>query len=151
MMNPGVQLTQYTAKKNGKQYDYWSLRWYDSRGKRRARNIGAASGPKGLSKRQAEMARMKLEQELALRPQRRDMTLTPRLGEYLDRYLSIRKTDLGSGTYELHGRTGKYLLEFFGPDRRISEIQKPQARDFKSALDAQGQRSPHHPHRTAVI
>ena len=133
-MGPGVQLTKYTATKNGKAYEYWCLRWYDSRGQRRTRNLGATTGPRALSKRQAEIARAELEKELANCPQRRDATLAPKLGEFLDRYLAIRKTDLAPGTYELHVRTGKHLRTYFGAERRIAEIQKPNARDFKSAL-----------------
>lgn len=134
MINPGVQLAQYTAHKGGKAYDYWSLRWYDSRGQRKAKNLGPASGKKALSKRQAEMARFQMEQELALKPQRRDITLAPHLGEFLERYIHIRQTEVAPGTLELHKITKRYLLEYFGANRRISEIHKPHARDFKAAL-----------------
>jgi site-specific recombinase XerC len=131
VLNPGVRLAKFTSTKEGTAYQYWVLRWYDSRGIRHARSLGPTAE---ISKRQAELARMQLEQEIAVKPQRRDVTVAPRLGEFLDRYFNIRQTELAPGTMDLHRTAQRYLLEFFGPDRRISEIHKVHARDFKAAL-----------------
>ena len=56
------------------------------------------------------------------------------MGEFLDRYLVVRKPDVAPGTLELHERTGKYLKEHFGADRPLDRITKADARDFKAAL-----------------
>ncbi len=45
-----------------------------------------------------------------------------------------RKNNIAKGTLELHERTGRYLIAFFGEKRRLDTIQRTEARTFKTVL-----------------
>jgi integrase len=134
MTRTKVRLTKYASIKNGKTYEYWLLRWCDGRGNRHGKNIGRSGGRDGRSRRQAELERSRFEDEVNAYRNLRENVKAPTLGEYLDRYLAVRQTELSPGTLELHERTGKYLKEYFGNNRRLDDIAKADARDFKAAL-----------------
>jgi integrase len=134
MTTTKVRLTQYTTTKHGKVYRYWLLRWYDGRGTRHSKNIGRADGKGGLSRRQAELERSRQEERINASRIAREVIRIPTLGEFLTRYLTVRKAEVAPGTLELHERTGTYLKEFFGKDVRLDEITKATARDFMAAL-----------------
>src|SRR5262249_52615142 len=87
-----------------------------------------------LSKRKAEKLRRKKEAELANNPGRRDVSRSPELGQFLKDYLAARKSELASGSHELHVQTARYLEGFFGSHRRLETINRAEARAFKTAL-----------------
>ena len=99
-------------------------------GKRRAKSLGPKTK---LSKRQAKVLCDRLAAELQLNPGRGSAGRSPRLGQYLARYLASR-TDLAVGTYKLHDMTGRYLLEFFGSEVYIDRITRAAAADWRAAL-----------------
>jgi len=130
-MQVSVTLSQQSTHCNGKCYKYWVIRWFGSDGKRRSKHLGSTSE---LSKRQAEKRRRAKEAELQESPGRRDVSRSPELGTFLQRYFADRKIELASGTLELHERTGRYLISFFGEHRRLETISRSEARAFKTAL-----------------
>lgn len=129
-----VTLVRQQTTRQGKQYSYWVIRWYGSDGKRHGKTLGRTDE---LSRRQAEKLRQKKELELQSNPGRRDVSRSPDLGEFVSRYLADRKVELAAGTYELHERTGRYLVAHFGDRRRLEAITRADARGFKTALSGE--------------
>ena len=133
-MRRSVDLSmQATVNRRGKRYVYWVIRWYDAAGKRRSRHLGRADR---LSRRQAENLRRQREAELRSNPARRNISRAPTVGSFLESYFAARVTELAPGSLVLHRQTGRYLQAFFGPDRRLDEIMRHDARAFKTALGA---------------
>jgi integrase len=133
-MRRSVDLSkQATVNKHGKRYVYWVIRWYDAAGKRRSRHLGRADQ---LSRRHAENLRRHKEAELRSSPARRNISRAPTIASFLEFYFAARATELAPGSLELHCQTGRYLQAFFGPDRRLDEIMRHDARAFKTALAA---------------
>ena len=133
-MRESVVLTKICRKKpNGQKYAYWVLRWFDTNGRWRSKSLGPA---KKVSKRVAEKLRREKQSELDRHPGRRNVSQVPKLGEFLETYLHVRKSELAPGTLALHGQTGRYLLASFGPIRRLNSIQRSDARAFRAALAA---------------
>jgi integrase len=130
-MDISVTLNSETRHHKGKSYRYWFLRWSGSDGRRRKKCLGRVDE---ISKRQAEKLRQAKQNELEAQPGRRDMTRSPELGPFLERYYASRKGELRPGTMELHQQTGCYLLGFFGERRRLDSITRADARAFKTAL-----------------
>lgn len=124
-----------SKQKTGK-YTYWCLRWYDSNGSRRGKTVGRVDGPNKISKRQAEVLRSRMHFEVNNNPGRRDAVTGLSLDNYFDRYLTARTSEVAPGTLYLHQLTIKYLLAYFGTDRKIERITRLEARDFKTALSA---------------
>lgn len=130
-MRTSVTLSEQKSEKGGKVYSYWVLRWFGADGKRRGQQIGKVGE---MSKRQAEKRRREKENELESNPGRRDVSRSPELGSFLEQYYADRRTELASGTLELHQLTGRYLLAFFGKHRRLDAISRADARAFRTAL-----------------
>lgn len=131
-MNEIVKLYKRKVKAKGKLYTYWYLRWYGVDGKRHGKCVGQVGD---VSKRQAEKARQQKILEFQSRPGRRNTAgRACSLSDHLDGYYAARKSELMPKTLESHQQTGKYLLEFFGEAKRIDQITKADARDFKTAL-----------------
>lgn len=131
-MTPEVSLaTQSVTKPNGVRYTYYQLRWFGADGKRYSQSLGRTDK---LSKRQAEKARQAKELELRHKPGLRSPGQLPSLGQFLQTYLESRKSELAPGSIELHEQTAKYLKGFFGEDRRLDQISRYDAREFKSTL-----------------
>ncbi len=120
-----------TSKPDGRKYEYWVLRWYDPSGRRHTKSLGPFDS---LSRRQAERAKRKKQSELDNNPGRRHNSRAPRLDEFLDRYLQLRRFEVREGTLVLHEMTGRYLVAFFGPSRRMDAITRLDARAFRAAL-----------------
>jgi integrase len=134
-MRESVVLTKICRKKpNGQKYAYWVLRWFDTNGKWRSKSLGRVGK---ISKRMAEKLRRKRQSELDEHPGRRNVTQAPKLGEFLNTYLCVRESELAPGTLELHRQTGRYLLGYFGANRRLNSIQRAHVRAFKAALAAE--------------
>jgi integrase len=131
VMQPSVTLSQQTTIRNGRKYTYWVIRWFGSDGKRRGKQIGKTPE---MSKRQAEKVRREKEAELQVNPGRRDVTRSPELGTFLEKYYNDRKTELAAGTLELHQQTGRYMVGYFGQHRRLDAISRADARAFRTAL-----------------
>ena len=133
-MRRSVDLSkQATVNKHGKRYAYWVIRWYDAAGKRRSQHVGRVDQ---LSKRQAENLRRQKEADLRSKPGRRNISRAPALAAFLEFYYAARATELAPGSLELNRQTGRYLQAFFGPDRRLDEVMRHDARAFKTALAA---------------
>jgi integrase len=131
-VNPNVALTtQSVTGPNGRRYTYWQLRWFSPDGRRYSENIGRIDK---LSKRQANKLRQEKENELNTHPVRRELSRIPALGEFLATYLESRRGELAPRTHELHEQTVRYLKAHFGEHRRIDEIKRYHAREFKTAL-----------------
>src|ERR1051325_7668621 len=130
-MQTSVTLSEQKSKKGRKVYSYWVLRWFGADGKRRGEQIGKVGE---MSRRQAEKRRREKENELRANPGRRDVSRSPELARFLEQYYADRRTELASGTLELHQLTGRYLLGFFGTHRRLDAIGRADARAFKTAL-----------------
>ena len=94
---------------------YWIACWYDSRGKRCRKSIGAKSK---LSKLAATRLCKDMEIRHAIKPARRDLGRTPHLMLWLDWYIDLRD-DLGDSTRVMHRETSRYLLEFFGDEIQV--------------------------------
>lgn len=121
----------YLSKSKSGKDVYWKLLWRDGNGKNHCQSIGNV---KKLSKRQAEKIRQTKLVDLTNHPGRRGVGRSPLLGDYLDHYLKMRKSELQPATLELHRQTGEYLKAYFGPGRRLNSIQRPDGRAFKAAL-----------------
>ena len=131
-MAPDVSLaTHSVTKANGVRYTYFQLRWFGADGKRYSQSLGRTSE---MSKRQAEKLRQEKELELRQRPGLRSPGRIPSLKDFLDTYISSRRSELAPGTIELHERTAKYLNGYLGEDRRLDQITRYEAREFKTAL-----------------
>ena len=131
-MRESVILTQICTKKpDGRKYTHWVLRWCDSRGRWRSKSVGRIGK---ISKRKVAKLRKQKQIELETNPGRRNSSGTPTLGEFLELYAQTRKSELTSGTLELHRQTGRYLLGFLGESRRIESVQRADARAFKTPL-----------------
>ena len=131
-MTPEVSLaTHSVTKPNGVRYTYYQLRWFGADGKRYSENLGRTTE---LSKRQAEKRRQAKELELHQKPGLRSPGRIPSLKDFLGTYIESRRTELAPGTVELHERTAKYLNGFLGEDRRLDQITRYDAREFKTAL-----------------
>jgi hypothetical protein len=130
-MREAVSLARNKVRKAGREYVYWTLRWFSADGKKHGKVIGRTDQ---ISKRQAEKLRRKKEAELANNPGRRDASRSPELGGFLQLYLAARKSELAPGSHELHDRTARYLEAFFGSHRRLETISRAEARAFKTAL-----------------
>jgi hypothetical protein len=134
-MNRTVTLSeQTTTNRQGKSYNYWVLRWFGSDGKRYGKTIGRVDQ---MSRRQAEKLRRQKEAELETNPGRRDVSRSPVLGEFLERYYADRKTELGPGTMELHRQTGRYLT---ADRQRIAKFRGSDDRHHLTALNVRGNR-----------
>ena len=112
-------------------YRYYQLRWFGTDGKRYSQNLAPTHE---ISKRQAEKLRQAKEIELRQKPGLCSPGRIPSLREYLDTYTASRKSELSVGTIELHEQTAKYLKGFFGEARRLDQITRYHAREFKTAL-----------------
>jgi hypothetical protein len=64
------------------------------------------------------------------------LSQAPTVTSFLEFYFAARATELAPASLELHRQTGRYLQAFFGPDRRLDEIMRHDARAFKTALAA---------------
>ena len=113
------------SRQKSKGHTYWCLRWLTSNGKRRGKTVGRVDQ---LSKRQAEKLRRAKEVELGINPGRRDVSRGPQLRAFLERYFASRRTELSSGTLELHRRTANLLLAFLSETVRLDAIARPDAR-----------------------
>jgi len=132
MASQAVTLSRQTTKKpNGRKYSYWVLRWFGPDGKQRGKSIGSTQA---LSKRHAEKIRRAKEIELVTRPERRGVSRTPLLSDFVKGYVQARQTEVAAGTLALHEQTGRYLAGFFGAGRRLDQISRAEARTFKTAL-----------------
>lgn len=133
-MRESVALTKICRKKpNGRKYSYWVLRWFDNSGRWRSKSLGPVAR---ISKRQAEKLRRQKLAELDKHPGRRNVSRNPLLGDYLENYYRLRQSELAAGTLDLYRTTGRYLVGFFGGNRKLGSIQRPDARTFKAALAA---------------
>ena len=65
---------------------------------------------------------------------RRELSRIPPLGQFLATYLDSRRGEIAPRTHELHEQTVRYLKAHFGEHRRIDEIKRYDAREFKTAL-----------------
>ena len=131
-MNRNVTLTTQTVTgRKGTRYTYWQLRWFGTDGRRYSENIGRVDK---LSKRQANKLRQEKERELVTSPIKRNLSRIPQLGAFLATYVESRRFEVAAGTLELHEQTIRYLKAFFGEHRRIDEITRYHAREFKTAL-----------------
>ena len=131
-MGPVVTLTTHSARAaTGKRYAYYQLRWFGADGKRYSQNLGRVGE---LSKRQAEKLRQAKELELRQRPGLRSPGQIPTLKAFTDQYIESRKSELAGGSIELHEQTIRYLIGHFGDERRIDQITRYDAREFKTLL-----------------
>lgn len=135
-MGPVVTLSTHSSRAaTGKRYTYYQLRWFGADGKRYSQNLGRVGE---LSKRQAEKLRQAKELELRQRPGLASPGRIPTLAGFLETYIESRRSELASGSLELHEHTAKYLKGYFGDERRLDQITRYDAREFKTAL-AKGQ------------
>lgn len=131
-MRQTVTLTRSKTKNQyGKEYYYWVLRWYAPSGRRQSKSLGPVQS---MSHREAETLRCKKQSELDANPGRRNVSAAPRLGDFLEKYLEIRRYELQRGTLDLHRMTGRYLEEFFGRSRRLDAVTRLDARAFRASL-----------------
>ena len=131
-MAPDVSLaTHSVTKPNGVRYTYYQLRWFGVDGKRYSQSLGRTSE---MSKRQAEKLRQSKELEIRQKPGLRSPGRIPTLKDFLDTYIASRRSELAPGTIELHERTAKYLNGYLGENRRLDQITRYDAREFKTAL-----------------
>jgi len=131
MTRESVNLVKQKVTTEKANYEYWYLRWFSSNGRFHGKSLGRVDK---ISRRQAEKIRRQKELELMEHPGRRNISSTFKLAEYLHLYFNSRKTELASGTFVLHQMTARYLLGFFGENRRIDQISRTDARAFKAAL-----------------
>lgn len=131
MAREAVNLVKQKVKSGKGTYEYWYLRWFGADGRFRGKSIGRIDK---VSKRQAEKLKRQKENELAEHPGRRNANRPCCLSTFLQEYLDARKSELAPGTLEMHKLTGRYLLGFFGEQRRIDQISRADARTFKTAL-----------------
>lgn len=116
-----------TLSSNG---DYWQAQYYDLMGRRRAKSLGPKSK---FSRRQAKVKCDRLAAEIQLNPAKALGSQAPKLGEFLDSYLSSR-TDLKAGSLYLQDLTARYLQQFFGTEIRIDRITRAMATKWRTAL-----------------
>ena len=131
MSRESVNLVKQKVKTKKATYEYWYLRWFGADGKFHGKSIGRVDK---VARRQAEKIRRQKELELMEHPGRRNVSRAFRLSEYVHLYFNSRRTELASGTFVLHRMTARYLLGFFGENRRIDQVSRADARAFKAAL-----------------
>ncbi len=126
-----ISRSTVTLSSNGK---YWQAQYYDLMGRRRAKSLGPKSK---LSRRQAKVRCDRFAADIQLNPSKASASQAPKLGEFLERYLSSR-TDLKPGSLYLQDLTSRYLRQFFGAEIRIHRITRAMASEWRAAL-AQGE------------
>lgn len=131
MANRAVNLAKKTVIYKGAKYCYWELRWRGSDGKRRSETLGRIDQ---VSKRQAEKLRYEKGLEFENTPARRTMNRSLTLGSFLDSYLKNRQGEITPQTLVIHSTTANYLKAFFGENKCLEDIQRMDARSFKTAL-----------------
>jgi integrase len=131
MAREAVNLTKQTVKAESGKYTYWYLRWFGTDGKFHGKSIGRIDK---ISRRQAEKLKRQKENELSEHPGRRNVKASYSLSTFCQQYLGARKSELTFGTLQLHEQTVKYLLAYFGSDKRIDQISRAGARAFKTTL-----------------
>lgn len=124
---------QKVRSSKGKVYEYWQLRWYDPEtGKRRTMALGRVDE---MSRRQADHKRAQKQAEFEAKPFKRSSTGAPMLGEWCDEFIRMKRAEgVKPGTVVLYDFAKRLLIEFFGADRRLDQITKPDARRFATAL-----------------
>ncbi len=131
MSNHAITLARKTVVYKGETYSYWVLRWYGANGKRHSETIGRADH---MSKRQAEKLRHEKKAEFEKQPGRRSVSRAMTLGKFLDVYLKSRRGEVAAQTLVIHSTTATYLKGFFGENKSLDDIQRAEARAFKTAL-----------------
>ncbi|HUX01253.1 MAG TPA: site-specific integrase [Phycisphaerae bacterium] len=122
----GLRLTQNSGS--------WCLEWHDRTGKRKRKSLGSLAK---ITRRRAEVMYRKALAEFTIRPGRRDLGTAPTLAEWETDYFDLR-TDLGDGAKGLHRKTFEYLKARFGGDKRLDQISRLDAADWRAWLSRQG-------------
>lgn len=111
---------------------YWAAYFYDSQDRRRKKTLGPKDS---LSKRQAETLTQRLAVQLSTQPGMRDTGRVPTLEAWLKSFLTER-TGLTARHNANLDLAGRYLLQFFGPHRRLDKITPADAAAWRAALAA---------------
>lgn len=120
-----AQNTTVTLSSNGK---YWQAYYYDNNGRRHAKNLG----PKAkLSRRQAKVQCDRLAAVITVSPGRRDIRGAPSLQGFIEHYIASR-IDLAESSVYLLKHTGDLLSNYFDGSRRIDQITRSAARDWRT-------------------
>lgn len=114
--------------------DRWVARWTDATGQRKTRPIGPMSE---ITKREATKILATISSELLINPARGGKA--PTLGQWRDKYLSLRRDELSDGTTYLHTLTFRYLVERFGEGARLDKISRLAAAEWAAELGLQEQ------------
>ncbi len=117
-MNGPMKTDSVSLISNG---NYWQAAWYDSRGRRRRKSLGAKAK---VPLREAKARCRELASSHAVTPARRDVGRAPALGEWCERYAALRTHELAPATLALVKVAAGYLIEHFGRERRIDRITR---------------------------
>ena len=110
-----------SKQKTGK-YTYWCLRWFDSKGSRRGKTVGRVDGPNKISKRQADVLRIRMHSEVNNNPGRRDAVTG--LSQDLRHVESDADLSLARFNEALGGPVLIRGLIFIGLDRMLAGVVK---------------------------
>lgn len=107
--------------------EYWQARWVLPGGRRVSRSIGPKSE---YSRRAAEIACAKIGREVENSTNVRLGNKSPKLSEFLKRYLASR-TDLADASLVIQNLVAGRLAEFYKHDPRMDAVTPAHANDFK--------------------
>jgi integrase len=107
--------------------EYWQARWVLPGGRRVTRGIGPKSE---YSRRAAEIECAKIQREVENSTNVRLGNKSPRLSEFLERYLAAR-TDLAEKSLAIQDLVIRRLKLFFSHDPRMDAVTTAHANDFK--------------------
>ena len=129
-----ISLVSDMHTKTVKGYSYWTVRVTLSNGRRVEWSLGASSGKKRLTKKDAKKKLEKRLSDARYDPAVVSGSRAPQLKDWSLTYLAGRKIELQRGTYRLHDLTTRYLVEHFGEATRIDTISKKEAWKWREAL-----------------
>lgn len=133
MAREAVSIEKRNVKLKSGIISYWYMRWYGTDGKYCSKSIGRTDK---ISKRQARKIAQAKQQEFENAPARRDKAKECTLKEYTDLYFKMREHELRPKTIEIHRQAANYLLEYFGPRKKLQNITRSNARAFQAAMAA---------------
>ncbi|QQE11530.1 site-specific integrase [Planctomycetota bacterium] len=120
-----------TEIKLGKNGDYWQAVWYDSKNKRKRKNIGRVGK---LTKTQAKAKIVRMQKKFAITPAIADAGKAPTLKAWEERYFSIR-TDLAESTRKIQKIVFKQLMDEFGEDTRMDRVSADAAMEWVANIE----------------
>lgn len=121
-------LVESRMVKGGAEYVYWRAQWYEN-GKQRSSLLARANGPKAISRRDATKLLRAFEKDYRAKSAGDGETLA----SFEEMYFDLRP-DMNERTATLYRQTFARLRAAFGDDRKLTAIDKADAKRWEVAM-----------------